>query len=369
MRILLVGGIFGKPAEYRRVMTHTPETVLAAGLRARGHAVVEHGHAPPFMFQGHDVVHVHHLAAGAVAAVAASPPIRVAFTGHDFRPDGPGRRTGMRYVMRRTDTVVALSDAEARWQQNEFRDVKGRQHVIPNGIDATIFRFVPARMPDRGEPWRLLFVGQLERLKGVEFLLHALTLLSPALAVRLDLVYQVDTEEEALMSEAERLGLKRVHFLGPRSSCELAQLYAASHLLVLPSTREALPSVISEAMLVGRPVVGTAVGGVREQVGDFGEVVAPRDPVALAAAISRVLYGYASYARIAREISDAALHRYSVDAMVTAHERMYERMVEFQPTHTLARGTSDTLVRVGLRTVAKLRQARCHSSASSGIGK
>jgi glycosyltransferase involved in cell wall biosynthesis len=356
MRILLVGGIFGKPAEYRRLITHTPEEVLAEGLRARGHDVVEHGHAPPFMLQGHDVAHVHHLAAGAVAAVTASPPIRVAFTGHDFRPETFRRRTAMRYVMRRASAVVALSAAEALRQQEELSTVKARQHVIPNGIDATLFRFAPAQMPDTHEPWRLLYVGQLERLKGVEFLLCALTLLDPTLSVQLDLVYQIDTEEESLISEVKRLGLERIHFLGARSSSELAKLYADSHVLVLPSTREALPSVVSEAMLVGRPVVGTAVGGVREQVGEYGEVVAPRDPVALAAAISRVLNEYARYAGMTREISDAALRRYSVDAMLTAHERMYEQMMELQPVHKPARGASDALAGIGLRVFTRIRQ-------------
>jgi D-inositol-3-phosphate glycosyltransferase len=355
VRILLVGGIFGKPAEYRRLMTHTPETVLAQGLRARGHEVVEHGQMPPFALHGHDVAHVHHLAAGAVAAVAASPPIRVAFTGHDFRPGTPSRRAAMRYVMRRADAVVALSRVEALRQQDELRAVKSHQYVIPNGIDATLFRFAPAQMPGTNEPWRLLFVGQLERLKGVVFLLRALTLLDPALSVQLDLVYQVDTEEETLSSEVERLGLERVHFLGARSSSELAQLYACSHLLVIPSTREALPSVVSEAMLVGRPVVGTNVGGIGEQVGEYGEVVPPRDPVALAAAISRVLKGYARYARIAQEISDAALRRYSIHAMVTAHERMYEKMMEFQPAPKLLGGAPDALTRLGLRAFTRAR--------------
>jgi glycosyltransferase involved in cell wall biosynthesis len=357
MRILLVGGIFGKPAEYRRLITHTPESVLAEGLRKRGHEVAEQGHIPPFGLHGHDVVHVHHLAAGAVAAIAASPPIRVAFTGHDFRPETLSRRVAMRYVMRRADAVVALSGVEAHRQQDEFHVEKGHQYVIPNGIDATLFRFAPTQMPGTDEPWRLLFVGQLERLKGVVFLLRALTLLDPALSVQLDLAYQVDTEEKSLRSEVERLGLERVHFLGSRSSSELAQLYASSHVLVLPSTREALPSVVSEAMLVGRPVVGTNVGGVSEQIGEYGEVVPPRDPVALATAISRVLTRYAHYARTAREISDAALRRYSIDAMVTAHECMYEKMMELPSAHKPLGGAPDTMTRLGLRAFTRLRRS------------
>jgi glycosyltransferase involved in cell wall biosynthesis len=356
MRICLVGGIFGKSPEYRRVVTTTPETVLSVGLRARGHTVVEHGHAPPFNLHGYDVVHVHHLAAGAVAAASARPVERIAFTAHWLRHADRHRRVAMRYVMKRADAVVALSGTEAHWQRSEFHGVATRQHVIPNGIDPDIFRFVPARMPEAGEPWRLLFAGQLARFKGVEFLLRALALLDPKLVVELDLVYQVDTEEATLRREAGQLGLERVRFLGARSPAELAQLYATAHVFVLPSTGEALPSVISEAMLVGRPVVGTSVGAVREQVGDFGEVVAPRDPVALARAIAGVLNGYASYAAVARERSDAAVSRYSVEVMVAAHELMYERMMALpMPARSRGQDALDGLARLALRTVREKR--------------
>jgi glycosyltransferase involved in cell wall biosynthesis len=351
VRILLVGGIFGKPTEYRRAITRTPETVLADGLRARGHDVHEHGHAPPFDLHGFDVVHVHHLAPGALAAVSARPPERVAFTPHWLRHVDVPRRVASRYVMRHASAVVALSDTEASWQRRELPDVAARQFVIPNGIDPNLFRFAAPRPRDDAEAWRLLFVGQLARFKGVEYLLRALARLDPALAVELDLVYQVDSEEAALKREVSDLGLgERVRFLGARSPAQLAQLYAQAHVFVLPSTGEALPSVISEALFVGRPVVSTDVGAVREQVGDFGEVVAPRDPVALARAVARVLDEYEGYARSAREHSDAAVRRYSIDAMVTAHEAMYESMMEHpKPTASRARRTLDTAARLALR--------------------
>ena len=147
-----------------------------------------------------------------------------------------------------------------------------------------------------------------------------------------------------------------MRFLGARSPAELAQLYAASHVLVLPSIREALPSVISEAILVGRPVVGTGVGAVREQVGDFGEVVVPRDSVALAGAIVRVLDSYAGYTRVARAVSDEAMRRYSIEAMVAAHESMYEQMMAVPtPVRSRKQEALDGLARAALRTLNATR--------------
>jgi glycosyltransferase involved in cell wall biosynthesis len=348
-RICLIGGIFDKPPEYRAAVTSTPETVLASGLRERGHDVVELGHRARHELDGFDVVHVHHLARGAVAAASVRAPAPLAFTGHWLRQPTPSRRAAMRYVVARAGAVVALSKTEADWQRATYPALAGRQHTIPNGIDDATFVFHPPRAPAAGEPWRLLYVGQLARFKGVSFLLQALARLDPALAVELDLVYQVDTEEAALRGEAEQLGLRGVRFLGARNPGELAGLYADAHALVLPSTGEALPSVISEALMVGRPVVGTDVGAVREQVGDFGRVVPPRDVAALADAIAGVLGDHERHADDAERASRRAVECYSVTAMVGAHERMYERLAAGKPRGRSSVGSAvDACVRLAL---------------------
>ena len=70
--------------------------------------------------------------------------------------------------------------------------------------------------------------------------------------------------------------------------------------LTLPSYREGLPLVVLEAMQVGVPVVATPVGGVPEVVRDDVEalLVAPGEPAALAAALSRVVADSALVARL-----------------------------------------------------------------------
>jgi glycosyltransferase involved in cell wall biosynthesis len=356
MRVCLVGGIFGKPPEYRESHSRTPETTLADGLRARGHGVTERGHGAPYDFAGFDVVHVHHLAAGAVAVAAAQRRPRFAFTAHAMAAGNLGRHAALRYVIARADAIVALSETEAHWQRAQFRGAQSRQHLIRNGIDESVYRFRQPSAPSAGEPWRLLYVGQLVPFKGVDVLLDAIASLgagSPA--VDLELVYQVATAEAALRRQAAEMGLTGVRFLGPRTPAELAEIYARSHVLVLPSTNEALPSVVLEAMFVGRPVVGTQVGAVAEQVGDFGRVVAPGDADALATAIADVIAGYDAYARASAAASRAALARYSIDAMVDAHERMYTQMVERPPA---SRGLTARAVDAAVGAALRLRAPR-----------
>jgi glycosyltransferase involved in cell wall biosynthesis len=71
-------------------------------------------------------------------------------------------------------------------------------------------------------------------------------------------------------------------------------------LLVLPSLYEDLSSALIEAMAAGLPVVATRVGGTADLVHDGvnGLLVAPRDPAALAAAISKVLTDPTAAARL-----------------------------------------------------------------------
>ena len=226
---------------------------------------------------------------GPLSRLAPGPRSPFVFTSHGLRQRSRSRRLAMRYVMSRADASVALSETEAAWQQRTYPHDSDRQRVIPNGIDEAVFAYSPPIERQRGEPWRLLYVGQLSRFKGVNY---------PPAGDRQARSEPVDRAESRLprqhrgataTPEAARLGLTRVHFLGAMSPVQLAKLYARSHLFVLPSTGEALPSVISEALLVGRPVVATDVGAVKEQVGSYGRIVAPGDPSALAAAIGDVL--------------------------------------------------------------------------------
>ena len=359
MRICLVGGIFGKPGAYREAVTHTPETILADGLRGRGHIVVERGHAPSLELDGFDVIHVHHLASGALAAASSRNPIRLAFTPHWLRYDDRIRRRAARYVVARADAVVALSETEAAWQRGEYRRLGQRQHVIANGIDEQVFRFRRPVRPVSGEAWRLLYVGQLSKFKGVDHLLKALARIQDDVQVELLLVYQVASEEGSLQRLASQLGLSRVRFLGMRSALELAELYATSHALVLPSTGEALSTVISEALCVGRPVIATDVGAAREQVRTFGEVVPISDPDAFGAAVVRTLARYDDLAEYAPAASRRARATYSTSAMVQAHETMYSELVNREQRRPTVRARSvDESVGLGLQAWGRVRGGR-----------
>ena len=326
MRVCLIGGIFGKPASYRNVVQTTPETVLLDGLRRRGVDAEPRGHFGPFGFAAFDLVHVHHLSYGALAAVADAGSAQVVFTPHCEVPPGRLRQRAMRHVIARADAVVALSHSELGWQRARYRAHPARQVAIPNGIDVETFRFAPP--PPAREPFELLFVGQLAPVKRVPDLLEALALLPPG-RFRLRLVYQIATQKRALEQRTRELGLDNVEFAGAMTPHQLAAAYRAAHILVLPSGHtEALPSVVTEALLTGRPVVATRVAAVPEQVRDFGKLVPVGAPCEFAAALARVAADYDRYRVAARDVAEQTATRVSIDAMVEGHLALYTRLLD-----------------------------------------
>jgi glycosyltransferase involved in cell wall biosynthesis len=330
MKIGLVGGIYGMKGQLRETLQITPEIVLERELKARGHEVHTFGHYDEIPTQDLDVVHVHHLGFGAIRMAADSSDVPFVYTSHDGLAMsgrlGFLRRTGASFVMSSADAVVALSSQEASFQQQAY-SLRGAVHtVIPNGIRCNLFRYCRKNYAGRGRPWQLLFVGQLVQEKRVDVLLHALTLLG--MPVELTLVYHTAGLEAFLREMTNNLGLaERVHFLGPRAPENLCAIYQSADLLVLPSAGEALPSVITEALLCGTPVVATDVGGVREQVGPQGAVVPPDDTKAFAAAIGSVLGNYDWYAGRSKQVSETLQARYSIEGMAHAHVELYDKVL------------------------------------------
>ncbi len=352
MRICLVGGIFDKDRAYQQVVRITPETTLLSGLRERGHHIVAQGHYGAPTFDAFDVVHVHHFSWGALAAASHPTHARFVYTHHGMATDSLGRRIALRRVMRAADAVIALTPTEAAWQRNCLRVSSDRQHVIPNGIDETLF--VPAPTPAvPGPPWRLLYVGQLIPLKGVSILFQACAQLAAQHPVVLRLAYQVDSDLPLLRKQARALGL-HVDFLPMQTPEQLATLYADSHVVVLPSLSEALPAVISEAMMVGRPVVATEVGGIPDQLGGLGRLVRPNDVTALAEGLADVLAHYSEWSGRARKTCARARERFGASAMVSRHEDLYEAVLARPRAATPP--VADAVIYLGARAATRARQ-------------
>jgi glycosyltransferase involved in cell wall biosynthesis len=327
LRVCLVGGIYGKEHTFGASLATTPETTLECGLRALGHCVSTHSHYDKIDAAAYDIIHVHHLSWGAprMALMRGNTPF--VFTSHDPRAMSGtlpwARRTALRYVLSAADAFIALSRAESDF----FRKSYGVESstVIANGIDADTFSFCPKLPGVPSRTWTLLYAGQLNAIKRVDLLIAALPELPGN--VTLQLVYHTSALEAKLREQVAALGLdSRVRFLGGKSRRELATLYQQADIFVLPSSGEALPSVVSEAMLCGTPVVATDVGGIAEQLGGFGVVVPAGSSEQLVKGIARVLSNYDDFTARAQAMRKYAIRHFSVQSMIDNHLALYRRL-------------------------------------------
>jgi glycosyltransferase involved in cell wall biosynthesis len=171
----------------------------------------------------------------------------------------------------------------------------------------------------------VLCVANFHTVKGHQYLLDAVARLREA-GTPCTLALAGDGgERSALEAQAAQLGVD-TRVLGARTDVD--QLLARADIVVSSSLEEGLSNSIMEAMAVGRPVVGTDVGGTGELLADGrGVLVPPADPDALAAAIGGLLADPAAAQRIgaaAREWTRTNLH---VDSMVDRHLAIYAELL------------------------------------------
>ncbi|HYO50615.1 MAG TPA: glycosyltransferase [Chloroflexia bacterium] len=231
-----------------------------------------------------------------------------------------------RIALRAADRRIAVSQA-LRGEMLAYPQLHMPIDVIPNVVDASAFS-APRRKRASGEPYRILFVGEMEtRRKGVEYLLNALPILKErGWDVFLTLVGEGRNraEYEAL---ARRLGVAGVcHFHGMAPHEEIARFMSEADIFVLPSLAETFGVVLVEAMSAGLPVVATRCGGPEELVTpDLGVLVSPGDAEALAGGIIDVLGRLSEFSEEhLRRVADA---RYGQASVAGRLVRLYGEIV------------------------------------------
>ena len=191
-------------------------------------------------------------------------------------------------VLRQADLIILPSKAMAKEIRRYRLDVENLK-IIPNVVNTKIF--YPENKKRINKTKKILFVGGLNPVKGLPYLLHALQLVRKK---RHDFILEIvgdgpkRLEYEKLASELGISGV--VRFLGLKSKTEVAKLMRQCDFLVLPSLWENNPCVLIEAMACGKPVIATSHGGPKEIVKDYcGIIVPPENVNALAEAIEYML--------------------------------------------------------------------------------
>lgn len=203
-------------------------------------------------------------------------------------------RWAVQVSMRRTARLVVPSG----FLQQIFGDHGMPAEVVPNIVDLSRFR--PAERPP--ELPQLLVARNLEPLYDNTTALEAFALVRARHPAARLVIAGTGPEADALKARAQALGVAdAVRFAGRVDRGEMAELLRTSSVALNPSLVDNMPNSLLEALASGVPVVSTRVGGVPFLVehGRTAMLVPPRDPAAMAAAVTALLDDPALAGRLA----------------------------------------------------------------------
>ena len=211
-----------------------------------------------------------------------------------------------------SDAILASCEDEVAQLVRLYGADRSRIEIVPLGVDHAFFAPNPGSLvgradhragarralglPDRGR--LVLFVGRIQRLKGLDVAVRAFVPLAAAVPDALLVVVGGPSgpggpaEVDRIHTLVADLGLAdRVRFVPPQPHELLSTWYRAADVCVVPSRTESFGLVALEAAACGTPVVASAVGGLTSLIdhGRTGFLVDSRDPLAFAHALSDLL--------------------------------------------------------------------------------
>ena len=295
----------------------------------------------------YDLIHAHYWLSGAVGLTLRErwgvPLVQMFHTlgrlKNDATRNGAEHEPALRIaeesrIVGAADRIVAATVVERAHLAGHYGADPTRIAVIPCGVDTELFTpgdpaAARAALGLDDRP-RLLYVGRIAPIKGLETLLDGMARLrAGGRRVHLCIVggdadEPLNGHEGELRAQLGRLDLgDTVTFVGAQPQERLRTWYVAADASVLPSYYESFGMVALEAMACGSPVIASRVGGLQTTVRDrvTGVLVPDHDAAALADALGRLLDDPDLRWRLGREgVRWAAQHRWPCVAEAVCRE-------------------------------------------------
>jgi D-inositol-3-phosphate glycosyltransferase len=250
-----------------------------------------------------------------------------------------------RRTMAMADRIVAATEVDRAHMLEAYAASARKIVVVPGGVDLELFvpgsRAAARRALGLGPEPTMLFVGRIQRLKGIDILIRAAAELRDEIGPVNVLVAGGTGDDSGRLPTEEARELARlrrqvdelelggvVRFVGAIDQRRLPEYYRAADVTVMPSTYESFGLVAVESMACGTPVVASRVGGLATIVrdGENGALVPWRDARLFADRLRPIL----TDARYAASLSRGALataRQFSWDAVAERTVSVYDGLL------------------------------------------
>ena len=281
-----------------------------------------------------DVVHAQSIPRGTACVLARKlfgVPCVVWGQGSDVYLPWRFKEVISKFVLGNADALIALTGL----MKQKIIELLGRERcdifVIPNGIDYEFFSsYLGKRGSVTSEPGNnkkiVLYVGRLEPVKGVRYLVQAMGILRDGGLRNVKLLIVGDGSEKKCLEElVKKLDLEDyVVFAGKVSHEKIPEYMASADVFVLPSLSEGFGMAVVEAMAMGLPVIASRVGGLPWIIrdGENGFLVEPRNPRDIAEKITLLLTNDNLRAYMSKRNIEEA-RKYSWEKIVEKLEKVY----------------------------------------------
>lgn len=219
------------------------------------------------------------------------------------------------------DEVLVLSRDTQRILAEDYMVSRGKMHLVYNGIGNDMNQNVDT---GTGDSRTVLFVGRLDEIKGLEYLISAFQSISQKHS-NVRLVIAGDGDFQRYLSQCKKLA-GRVAFMGKMSGNEVEELYRTASIGVMPSFHEQCSYTAIEMMRHGIPLIGTDTTGLAEMLDATPELCVPIDEDnwnedrfvhGIASRIDLLLSDREAYNRASAAVSRLYEIRYRVSTMIS----------------------------------------------------
>ncbi|MDP9312693.1 MAG: glycosyltransferase [Chloroflexota bacterium] len=270
----------------------------------------------------------------------------------DTSPDG--RIAVELEVIRAVDRVIAQCPSERNELVDDYGADPGKVALIPSAVNIQRFRPLPRdearrRIGLESDELVIAYVGRMMPRKDVRNLVRAAALLARQTELRFTvLLVGGETAEPdpvatpeigVLQALAAELGIaERVRFVGKRQPDVLHEYYSAGDVIVTTPWYEPFGLTPLEGMACGRPVIGSAVGGITYTLADgvTGLLVPPREPHALAAALQKLLMDDTLRETMGRAARERVERKFTWATVAERTAALYQTLLDSPPQARVA---------------------------------